>query len=314
MKKISLLKKIGLGIASAAASVPLILTAASCSKGSAVVANYISFNALRDEFHPDTKPLPTIMKNGHYSNDEILLGTDKFFNGNYILFVGSNTFDLSRRYFTGWIDPQLKPTMDTKKWFNNFFGNSLWYQDIQQYPNRDLLNRKFGFVTFIDDFDTKFYDKDGHRFWVCNESRKEWLGIEEAVNPFETWTQDLITQTKNFMEKLKIEDVIDYDWDDEAVSVGEYIRQDKQAKAYRSFCKRGLEYFPTNETRTKSFVTDNSDGSLMVIYKDGKLQEIVSIPTDKNKKRDDEKLKDKDTATLLGAINKYYADIEDDPE
>lgn len=308
MKKISLLKKIGMGIASISASVPLVLTATSCSKGSDVVTKYVSFDSIREQ-HTLSE-----MKNGHYSNDKILLGSNKFFDGNYILFVGSNTFDASSRFFTGQIDPKQYPPKEVAKWFGNLFVDSIWYADIAQYPNKDLLERKFGFVTFIDDFNGDYRDKDGHQYWVCKESSQGWLGVDEAVHPFATWTNDLITQTDVFMKKLKTEGVVNYDWDDEAVSVGDYIRQDKQAKAYRSFCKRGLEYFPTNETRTKSFVTDDSDGSLMVIYKDGKLQEIVTIPADKNKKNEYEKLKDKDPATLLGAINKYYANIEDDPE
>ncbi|MCQ3907627.1 MAG: hypothetical protein MJ219_02565 [Mycoplasmoidaceae bacterium] len=41
------------------------------------------------------------MTNKHYENDDILLGTDSFSNGNYILFVGSNTFDTSKKFFTG---------------------------------------------------------------------------------------------------------------------------------------------------------------------------------------------------------------------
>ncbi|MCQ3907626.1 MAG: hypothetical protein MJ219_02560, partial [Mycoplasmoidaceae bacterium] len=70
--------------------------------------------------------------------------------------------------------------------------------------------------------------------------------------------------------------------------------------------------FPANDQRTQTFVTSDDDKSLMIIYKDGRLQEIALLPSEVNKS--DEPEKDKDSATLLGTINKYYADIEEDPE
>lgn len=301
MKKISLLKKIGMGIASISASVPLVLTATSCSKGSNITTTYISFNRMRDE-----RSLVN-MRKSHYSNDTVLLGSDKFSNGNYILFVGSNTFSLTKGFFAA----ESTYSKDISDWFNNHLTDSVWYSDVIHYPAKLLSDpefKSFGFVTFLDNFDFKFYDKNGHQYFICRDATK-YYDIIENVNPFQKWKKEWIVQTKIFMKN-----VYDYDWDDEAVSEGDYIRQDKQAKAYRSFCQRGLEYFPTNETRTKSFVTDDSDGSLMVIYKGGKLQEIVTIPADKNNKNEEERLKDKDTATLMGAINKYFAHIEDDPE
>lgn len=303
MKKISLLKKLGIGLGAVAAAAPLVLTATSCSKESAVTSHYISFKSMYEN-----EGRISSLKRSHFSHDELLLGCDDFSNGNYILFVGSNTFANSRTFFAS----EDCPTKDLNLWLTEYFDQSIWYNDVHNYPNKlyqDSEFKKFSFVTFIDNFDFKFYDKNDHRYYVCEDANKGLLGVKQDVSPFETWTEPLIVNTKAFMR-----DVYDYDWDDEAVEEGDYIRQDKQAKAYRSFCERGQRMFPTSDDRKQTFVTDATDGSVMAIYKGGKLQEIVTIPVVKNTKTDDEKLKDKDTATLLGTINKYFANIEDDPE
>ena len=302
MKKISLLKKVGMGIGTMTVSIPLVLSATSCSKTSNITTTYISF----DKLHEDDSLVN--MKTKHYGNDTILLGSDKFSDGNYILFVGSNTFDASRKFFAGGDYSKL-----ISDWFGRLYTQSVWYEDVHNYPNSDILNCKFGFVTFLDNFDFKLYDDEDRQFWYCDEfTGKGIIDIRENISPFETWTDHTISTTKSLMTYLKLHNAVDYDWDDEAVEQGDYIRQDKQAKAYRSFCKRGLEFFPVKDDRSQSFITDSTDGSLMVIYKDGKLKEIVKMPSAKNTSKEPEK--DKDTATLLGAINKYYADIEDDPE
>ncbi|MCQ2747992.1 MAG: hypothetical protein MJ223_01850 [Mycoplasmoidaceae bacterium] len=49
----------------------------------------------------------------------------------------------------------------------------------------------------------------------------------------------------------------------------------------------------------------------MVIYKDGRMQEIVSMPTSPCSPLD---IATKDTSTLAGAINTYFIEIEEDEE
>lgn len=300
MKKISLLKKVGISIGSVCAATPLVLTATSCSNTSAIVAHYISF----DRVHEDGSLIN--MSNKRYTNDEILLGSDSFSNGNYILFVGSNTFDTSKKFFTGVGEEEF--SRDVHKWFYDLYDQSIWWADVQKYPNILKLNTKFGFTTFLDDFDFRFYDKSGHEYFVSANADKHALGRKMNIHPFEKWTDDLITQTKKYMKND-----YNYDWDDEAVSTDDYIRTDAQAKAYRAFCERGAKMFPATGDRTQTFVTADEDKSLMVIYKDGRLQEIALLPSEANKSDTPEK--DKDSVTLLGAINKHYADIEEeDPE
>lgn len=300
MKKISLLKKVGIGLGSVCAATPLVLTATSCSNTSAVVTHYISFDRVREDHSLIN------MSNKRYTNDEVLLGTKSFSDGNYILFVGSNTFDTSKKFFTG--SGEQRYTRDVHKWFYELYVQSIWWMDVVNYPNALKLNTKFGFATYLDDFDFRFYDKTGHEYFVSEDASKHVLGRKMNIHPFEKWSEGLIAQTKKYMK-----DDYNYDWDDEAVSTDDYIRTDAQAKAYRAFCERGAKMFPVNDTRTQTFVTGEEDKSLMVIYKDGRLQEIALLPSEFNKSDTPEK--DKDSATLLGAINKYYADIEEeDPE
>ncbi|MCQ3908105.1 MAG: hypothetical protein MJ200_00635 [Mycoplasmoidaceae bacterium] len=86
MKKISLLKKLGIGLAPVAIATPLIFTTTSCSKNEGILVNYISHT----RFQEDESLVH--MHHGHFDNDELLLGSKKFFNGNYIMFVGSNAY------------------------------------------------------------------------------------------------------------------------------------------------------------------------------------------------------------------------------
>ncbi|MCQ3915267.1 MAG: hypothetical protein MJ195_00490 [Mycoplasmoidaceae bacterium] len=76
--------------------------------------------------------------------------------------------------------------------------------------------------------------------------------------------------------------------------------------------RRGAMMFPTTETRTKTFDTsDNNKASLMVVYKDGRLVDVIDMPT-KEKTDPDPDHKDKETTTLYGTINKYFTDEEEE--
>ena len=98
MKKISLLKKLSLAAVSVAAISPFALTATSCSKKSAILVRYASYNTVAD--HLDDAKLD-VLETGHFTNNELLLGTKKFNNGNYILFIASNANDNPLKFFGG---------------------------------------------------------------------------------------------------------------------------------------------------------------------------------------------------------------------
>lgn len=316
MKKTSLIKRLGLGLATVAAATPLVFVATGCSKASAITANYVSYK----DFY-ETRDLSK-MTSGNYSHDEILLGSKRFCNGNYVLFVGSNAFpatdNSSLRFFGG---PSCS-SRKVEKWlssdYDGFLYQSVWYNEVL---NFNLLKDKFdvddfGFVTFIDNFDFKFYDKTGHEISISKDASLP-LGNVQNIGPFDKWTKDIIQQTKRYNKE-----VLDYEWDDESVSENDYIRQDAQAKAYRAFCQRGADLFPSvkpepepepeneEEEGSKTFdVADNNQTSLMVVYRDGRMKEIIDLPKTFNTNPD---IEDKEVTTLFGAVNKYFTPEEEE--
>lgn len=290
MKKISLCKKITLGLGACTVATPLVLTATSCSTNH-INVKYISF----DDFAEDAKAGSINFDEGHFSYDKLLLGSRKFFNGNYFLFVGSNVFDSTCIFFSGAKDPTIR---NTEQWFTQYLSSSYWNIDVTaRSENQDIIDTNFGFATFVDDFDFKFYDKKGHEIFLAKKEEE----YHVLVSPFDKWDEVTIEQTKKFNRDQK-----QYEWDDKSVEVGDYIREDESAKSYREFCKRGLSFFPTVEGgRTKSFdVSDGNTTSLMLVYKGGKLKDVLDLP----QKSYDGLLQpdDNDPATLYGAINKYF--------
>lgn len=293
MKKISFLKKIGIGLTPVIATTPLIFSTTGCSTNNAILTTSISFNKFLED-----ESLQNMSKN-YFSNDEILLGSTKFFDGNYILLIGSNAYPLennvpanTQRFFG-----DLYNSRNVNTWFTTYLKSSVWWRDVKT-SNGLKLNRDFGFVTYIDNFDFHFYD--GNREIFITDNAKLGYGYtKQNFGPFDKWTEPLLSQTR----------LLNEGWDkDEKVTTSDYIRQDDQAKSFRAFMQRGATFFPTNDKRTKTFETsDNNKASLMAVYKDGRLVDIIDMPT---KEKTDPDPEDRETSTLYGTINKYFTDEE----
>lgn len=307
MKKTSFIKKLSLSLATVGAVAPLVVLATSCSDTKAVTTTYISFNSFKDLLDEGKELNLTKMENGHFSNDSILLGDKRFYKGNYVLFVGSNGYlnagkpSSTMQFFGG--ESNMDQTVE--QWFTTLFGSSYWANDIQQaWVLRDRIDREFGFVTFIDNFNFKVKDKTGHEIFVTETGESG--GLTTAIGPFDKWGDKLVPSRRYNKEH-------GYEFDkDEELTSDDYIRIDDQAKTYRAFCERGKAMFPTTEKRTKTFNTDaNNTEGYMLIYKDGRLQEIAGIPIviKEGATPDD---KDEDTKTLFGAINKYFTEHEEE--
>lgn len=300
MKKFSLLKKLCIGLGSVAIAAPLVCTATSCSSDNGILANYISYNTFLNDESLNR------MKHGRFDNDDLLLGSKKFFNGNYILLIGSNAYamengdaSLIQKFFGS------TESRDVKSWFDNIH-NSVWYRDVQTVDSGSLkLNRDFGFVTYIDNFNFRFFDGNNHEYYVTDNAKLGYGYAKKNIGPFDKWKEDWISQTR------ELNHTETYQWDkNEKVTTSDYIRQDAQAKAFRAFMARGASMFPTTEQRTKTFDTsDDNKAAILAVYKDGKLVDIIDMPANEKDKDDPE---DKDTATLYGTINKYFTDEEDE--
>lgn len=303
MKKISLIKKLSIGVAPIVVVTPLIFTATSCSKADAILTHYLSYNKFKDdEFSVKN------LKQGYFSKDDLLLGSKSFCDGNYIMFVGSNAFDTgtgtspTSEFFTG---SKTQSTRLVSEWFSeSMYDQSYWYKDL--YASRILheIDRDFGIVAYIDNFDFKFYTDKGREFKVYKGD----LDIQN-IGPFDKWNKEsgLLTNTRaNNLDK----DGKPWFDQDEEIEEDDYIRNDAQAKAYRAFANRGLAMFPTTDDRKITFNTaDNNTAGLMVVYKDGRLKDILDLPTKHSEKDDPD---DKDTGTLFGTINKYFTPEEEE--
>ncbi|MCQ3915268.1 MAG: hypothetical protein MJ195_00495 [Mycoplasmoidaceae bacterium] len=88
MRKLTLLKKIGIGLAPVAIATPLIFTTTSCSKTNSILTTYISYDKILNDQSLDH------MSKGNFDNDDLLLGSKKFFGGNYIMLIGSNAYPI----------------------------------------------------------------------------------------------------------------------------------------------------------------------------------------------------------------------------
>lgn len=308
MKKTSFIKNLSLGVASIAAITPVAVLATSCANSKGITTTYVSFESLVKLDEETKQPSLKEMEDGHFKNDKILLGNKKFYKGNYILLVGSNAWEeeTSTLQFFGGKNKQIR---EVERWFSTdpqraLFPESIWSHDVSAaYANLSKLDpdHEFGFVTFIDNFDKKFYDENGHEFKVFSSE----MDTKECVGPFDKWDADLLAQSRIWNK-----DHLGYEFDkDEELTTDDYIRNDEQAKAYRSFINRAAAMFPVvEEKRTRTF---DQDKGLMVIYKDGRLQEICDLPTDEVF---EPKESDKDTKTLFGAINKYFTIEEEEEE
>ncbi|MCQ2956679.1 MAG: hypothetical protein MJ233_02255 [Mycoplasmoidaceae bacterium] len=105
MKKLSLLKKIGLGTVTAiSTAVPLSLIT-SCGNVKGIQTAFIS----ADNLHASSLEK---LQTQSIGRDEILLGSKRFFDGNYFLFVGSNIFPSTAAFFTG--DKSGYPSVDVE--------------------------------------------------------------------------------------------------------------------------------------------------------------------------------------------------------
>lgn len=308
MKKLSFFKKLGLGLTTSAAILPIALVATSCSQNG-ILSRYVTFKNMKDNIEGYVY---SKMEQGYYSTDELLLGSGRFCDGNYIMFVGSNMFDDTLTFFF-----QGGTTIrDVNKWFiEENSKSSILFSDVQSYPQENIerFEKDFGFTAYIDNFaNPVFHDKQGREIYPTKDHKDPRKSLT-TVGPFDKWNDEgIISETKKLTKDIWYDQGHeDWEWDDDAITTSDYIRQDDFAKAYRAFCERGAIMFPTTDQRTQTFDTaDENKTSLMVIYKDGKLVEIVKIPTAKNTSADP--VNDKESTTVLGAINKWFVDYDED--
>lgn len=269
MKRFSLLKKIGIVGATASAICPIVLTATSCSPTSILTEAY-SFEKLCDF---DGEELETKLSNISFT--KLLYGSFGLSDGNYVLFVGSNMFDNTCKFFTN--DAHER---DRKHWFRgeNLVSSSLYAGAKQAQSDSEatagLLD--FNLYNAIEFFNGELKDTKGHEYFYSEDGKQK----SENIGPFDTWTTAHISATKayNWFESPE-----KYEWDEESVEEGDYIRTDALAKQYRALCELGKILYPTSEEeggRKTTFNTDNDNStSLIVIFRKGKIQTIEDLPS-----------------------------------
>lgn len=267
MKRFSLLKKIGIASSSALAICPIVLTATSCAPTSFLTESY-NFNALCDS---EGEVLETKLSN--LSFEKLLYGSKHLSNGNYVLFVGSNTFNETCKFFTN--DDHGR---DRNLWFKGeYLSSSFLYRGAIEAKNDSettagLLD--FNIYNAIEFFDNVLHDKKGNIYYYSEDGKQK----KENIGPFDVWSDNAISSTEAYNRNVE-----KYEWDKESVEAGDYIRTDIYARQYRQLCKLGKILYPASEEgeRKVTFNTDdNNTTSLIVIFRKGKLQTIEGLPTD----------------------------------
>lgn len=302
MKRLSLLKKLSVLGATAAAVTPIAIMATSCAPTSIRIDAY-DFDKL---IASDGTTLTPSNKVANFRS--LLYGSNSYYKGNYILFVGSNMFDGTCKFFSN-----NNGIRERELWFDDYLADSCLYNGAKKASIDDSAPegiKNFGIYNAIDFFDGKVYDKKGHQIIVYGYAGAVKPSIQDRIGPFDKWTDDFIKQTELF-NKSQDCPIGQYEWDDESVTTDDYIRNDSYAKAYRSFCERGLILYPKEEPepdpegsneRTITFDTEpNNKTSLMLIFTDGVLKTIENIPANMDAFKD----------SILANFKKGE---EDDPE
>lgn len=269
MKRFTLLKKIGIASTSALAICPIVLTATSCAPTSFLTEVY-NFNALCDS---EGETLDTKLVN--LSFEKLLYGSKHLSNGNYVMFVGSNMFNETCKFFT--MDEHGR---DRSLWFTDpYLSDSVLYNGAiaaKTDPEQTAGLLDFNIYNAIEFFDNVLHDKKGHIYYYSEDGKQK----KENIGPFDTWKdQASINSTVAYNR-----DVEGYDWDEDSVEIGDYIRTDTYARQYRQLCKLGKILYPASEEEGKERKTFNTDDdnttSLVVIFRKGKLQTIEDLPAD----------------------------------
>lgn len=264
MKHLSLLKKLGVFLGAATLVAPVSLTITSCSATDFKVdvidnASFVNLNLQN-------------MKQQNISFNSLLYGDKGHYNGNYVLFVGSNCTNATNLFFAA--DEGIR---SRDQWYeSNRLLTTTFYKAFVQ-ANSDHQLKEFGIFNFIDFFDFKFYDKKGHEIYISENAT---VGQRMVITPFTTWTEGMIQQTKTYNQNADGKHPFPkYDWDETSVKKGDYVREDANAKAYRDFCARGLLLYPKKDKSfPKETGDDNKDICRVLIFKDGKIQSIDNLP------------------------------------
>jgi len=292
MKSLSLLKKIALGSGVVAAVTPIALMSTSCAIED-IGADYIEFNSVLHEKDYSKANV------GTQSFKRLLFGSKKVFDGNYILFTGSNMSPATCKFYSG--SSYLRSRDNWFKTSTESDAGHFWEGDfflgIEKTEGTAIKN--FGIFNVIDFWDGKVYDNKGHEITVCAQPDVP----TQVFSPFAKWTDAMITQTKLYNKAHK------YEWDEKSVTTKDYIRNDASAVAYRAFINTALSVYPVNDKRKKSFdVSDNNTAAKMLVFVDGVLQ-----VTDKEKNQDIWDIPSSSTA-WQEMIIKYFKDEEKKPE
>lgn len=271
MKRLSLLTKLAMVGVSAAAVTPIALVATSCTP-TRILVDCFNYDAVADLEDTDAPLNPPQAK---MSFDKLLFGTRSIHNGNYVLFCGSNTYSSVCHFFTS------SEEGERERWFGEDFFNSYLFHGVKEAQGQgEMIEEGIGFYNVIDYFNFKFYDKKNHQIILYDKNERK---IRDKIGPYDTWTKSLISGTYTFNNSSD-NPLGKYEWDDESVKEGDYIREDASAKAFRAFSQRGADLFPKKEGegegRDVTFDTDGTNKGQIAVFKDGKLQTIESLPTD----------------------------------
>lgn len=282
MKRFSLLKKLSILGSTVAAVTPIVVMATSCTPASMTIDAF-DFDQLIKTDGLKLTPTNTV-KNFR----SLLYGSNAYYEGNYILFVGSNTFNNTCTFFGS------NSGIRTKElWYNDNLADSYLYIGASRANLDDRVQpegiKNFGVFNAIDFFNGKVYDEKGHQITVFGHNGSDPKAtVQDCIGPFDKWSDDFIKWTK-ILNKSEDCPTGEYDWDDESVTKDDYIRNDEYAKQYRALCERGLLLYPKEEPqpdpegsneRTITFDTDaGNKTSLMLVFCDGVLKSLENIPS-----------------------------------
>lgn len=263
MKRLSLIKKIGLGLGSAAAIAPIAVMLSSC----AVTSITVDTIKITDFVSEDGKAYFSKAKHLNLAFKDLLYGSKGVYSGNYILLVGTNMISSTCNFFSG------QDTTGTRDdWYNVNIEESIFFKGVANVAAdvRKELVENVGFYNIIDFFDFKIYDNTKHELAISTDGKLK----TEQINPYMKWTEQTINTTYDYNHSI-----LHYEWDKESVEDGDYIRNDASAVAYRAFNDYGAALYPEDKDKKREVTFDTTgNSSRMAVFKEGKLITITDIP------------------------------------
>lgn len=238
----------------------------SCTNTNNNIISTITFNDISTNYKSKQEQNLSFQTRS-FKCDDILYGNNSISNGNYVLFIASNTDH------TPWPDWNMGTTKE--QWQNNFkqspiysnaFVKGLFFEQSELQKNISDVSLLFYFDIY--DCTNKITDHKGKLVNIYKDND----GNEYTdISPFKKWDDT------TFLSTLKKND----GWipnDDEkekefATSSykDQYIRHDESAKNFRNFVERAQLLYPKNEQRTSSF---SSNQPTCAFFVNSKLKNI----------------------------------------